>query len=283
MGKNITVLGAGAWGTAFGQVLADAGNTVTMWAKEQQIVEGIRDHHHNAVRLPSAEKLPDNMTATGDRAEAVKNVKAANQVTFNADQRVTDLFAKSGTNVDSASKSTTNVAKDADVTGTTYAEKDTNYPAKNAVDGKTVMESFWGTKGSENKTDTLNIKFKDGKQKIDDIRLYFYQSSSSQTISGYAEPANYKLEYQKDDGTWAPIADQVRTPNYAGANYNRIQWRPRPSASPSRRRPAWPSVSRRSKPTTPVSRLTALPRTRLRRWMLTCLPAPHLVPSSSVR
>ena len=46
MGKNITVLGAGAWGTAFGQVLADAGNTVTMWAKEQQIVEGIRDHHH---------------------------------------------------------------------------------------------------------------------------------------------------------------------------------------------------------------------------------------------
>ena len=52
MGKNITVLGAGAWGTAFGQVLADAGNTVTMWAKEQQIVEGIRDHHHNAVRLP---------------------------------------------------------------------------------------------------------------------------------------------------------------------------------------------------------------------------------------
>ena len=56
MGKNITVLGAGAWGTAFGQVLADAGNTVTMWAKEQQIVEGIRDHHHNAVRLPSVEK-----------------------------------------------------------------------------------------------------------------------------------------------------------------------------------------------------------------------------------
>ena len=118
-------------------------------------------------------------------------MKAANQVTFNADQRVTDLFAKSGTNVDSASKSTTNVAKDADVTGTTYAEKDTNYPAKNAVDGKTVMESFWGTKGSENKTDTLNIKFKDGKQKIDDIRLYFYGGAASQSIFGYAEPANY--------------------------------------------------------------------------------------------
>ena len=65
---KITVLGAGAWGTAFGQVLADAGNDVTMWAIEPEIVEGIRDRHHNAVRLPSVERLPENMTATGDRA-----------------------------------------------------------------------------------------------------------------------------------------------------------------------------------------------------------------------
>lgn len=72
---KITVLGAGAWGTAFGQVLADAGNDVTMWAIEPEIVEGIRDHHHNGVRLPSVEKLPDNMTATGDRAEAVKDAE----------------------------------------------------------------------------------------------------------------------------------------------------------------------------------------------------------------
>ncbi|MDO4913107.1 MAG: NAD(P)H-dependent glycerol-3-phosphate dehydrogenase [Bifidobacteriaceae bacterium] len=71
--KNITVLGAGAWGTAFGQVAADAGNNVTMWAIEPEIVEGIRDHHRNEVRLPSVDCLPDNMTATGDRQDAVKN------------------------------------------------------------------------------------------------------------------------------------------------------------------------------------------------------------------
>ena len=70
---NVTVLGAGAWGTAFGQVLADAGNNVTMWAIEPEIVEDIRDHHHNGVRLPSVKVLPSNMTATGDRAEAVAN------------------------------------------------------------------------------------------------------------------------------------------------------------------------------------------------------------------
>ncbi|MSS13216.1 NAD(P)H-dependent glycerol-3-phosphate dehydrogenase [Bifidobacterium tsurumiense] len=72
MGKNITILGAGAWGTAFGQVAADAGNDVMMWAIEPEIVEGIRDHHHNAVRLPSVERLPESITATGDRKEAVE-------------------------------------------------------------------------------------------------------------------------------------------------------------------------------------------------------------------
>ena len=72
---KITVLGAGAWGTAFGQVLADAGNEVTMWAKEPEIVEGIRTNHRNHVRLPFIERLPDAMTATGDRAEAVRDAE----------------------------------------------------------------------------------------------------------------------------------------------------------------------------------------------------------------
>ena len=72
---NVTVLGAGAWGTAFGQVLADAGNRVTMWAIEPEIVEGINTNHCNDVRLPSVTRLPDAMTATGDRAQAVANAQ----------------------------------------------------------------------------------------------------------------------------------------------------------------------------------------------------------------
>lgn len=70
---RVTVLGAGAWGTAFGRVLADAGNDVMMWGIEPTIVEGIRDRHVNEQRLPSVKQLPDNMTATLDRAEAVKD------------------------------------------------------------------------------------------------------------------------------------------------------------------------------------------------------------------
>ncbi|WP_314685780.1 NAD(P)H-dependent glycerol-3-phosphate dehydrogenase [uncultured Bifidobacterium sp.] len=68
---RVTVLGAGAWGTAFGQVLADAGNEVVMWAKEPEVVAAIRDEHRNPFRLPSVERLPDVMTATGDQADAV--------------------------------------------------------------------------------------------------------------------------------------------------------------------------------------------------------------------
>lgn len=70
---KVTVLGAGAWGTAFGQVLADAGNDVTMWAKEPDIVDAIEGSHRNPVRLPSVERLPDAMRATGDRGEAVRS------------------------------------------------------------------------------------------------------------------------------------------------------------------------------------------------------------------
>lgn len=68
---QITVLGAGAWGTAFGQVLADAGNTVTMWAMEPQVVKDINENHRNSARLPIVDKLPENLSATGDRQAAV--------------------------------------------------------------------------------------------------------------------------------------------------------------------------------------------------------------------
>lgn len=148
---------------------------------------------------------------------------AANQVTYGADDRVTEIFATSGQNIDSASDSQIDVARGADVEATYEAD---GYPATNAVDGKNVMESFWGTKGSENAEDSITVTFKDGAQTIDDVRLYFYQTSSSQTITGYKEPSVYTLEYQDESGEWKALPNQVRTPTYAGANYNRIQFDP---------------------------------------------------------
>ncbi|WP_428859054.1 beta-L-arabinobiosidase HypBA2 [Bifidobacterium dentium] len=147
----------------------------------------------------------------------------ANEVSYGSTSRITQIFAQSGQNVDEASRSQANVAQNADVEAT-YETK--GYPAANAVDGTNVMESFWGTKGTENAKDSIIVKFKGGAQTIDDVRLYFYQTSSSQTISGYSEPSVYTLEFQNEAGEWQVLPNQVRTPTYAGANYNRVQFDP---------------------------------------------------------
>lgn len=72
---KITVLGAGAWGTAFGQVLCDAGADVTMWAIESEIVDDINNNRCNSARLPIVPQLPRTMHATLDRAEAVEGAE----------------------------------------------------------------------------------------------------------------------------------------------------------------------------------------------------------------
>ena len=63
---KIAVLGAGAWGTAFAQVLADAGNQVVMWDIDPDVVDEINSQHSNTRRLPTVERLPDAIIAEGD-------------------------------------------------------------------------------------------------------------------------------------------------------------------------------------------------------------------------
>ena len=49
--KKIGVIGAGAWGTALAQSLANSGRDVLMWARETEVVESINDHHENSLYL----------------------------------------------------------------------------------------------------------------------------------------------------------------------------------------------------------------------------------------
>jgi glycerol-3-phosphate dehydrogenase (NAD(P)+) len=51
---RIAVLGGGAWGTALADLLARKGETVTLWAREPEVVDGINRHHVNAMFLPDA-------------------------------------------------------------------------------------------------------------------------------------------------------------------------------------------------------------------------------------
>lgn len=67
---RVAVFSAGSWGTAFGTVLADAGNDVTLWARREDVCANINDKHENSDYFPGVE-LPESMTATTDPAVAV--------------------------------------------------------------------------------------------------------------------------------------------------------------------------------------------------------------------
>lgn len=62
-------MGAGAWGTALAKVLADAGNSVTLWTRRPELADEINRTHRNADYLDVA--LPESIRATGDYAEAL--------------------------------------------------------------------------------------------------------------------------------------------------------------------------------------------------------------------
>lgn len=62
---NIGVLGAGAWGTALAQLVANNGHTVTLWAREADVVHTINTQHVNAAYLPGI-PLSGRITATDD-------------------------------------------------------------------------------------------------------------------------------------------------------------------------------------------------------------------------
>jgi glycerol-3-phosphate dehydrogenase (NAD(P)+) len=68
--SKVAVLGAGAWGTALGKVLADKGDRVVLWSRRQDLCDHILDRRENVRYLPNV-KLPDTMTATCDLARAL--------------------------------------------------------------------------------------------------------------------------------------------------------------------------------------------------------------------
>ena len=57
--KTFGVIGAGAWGTACAQALAEAGRDVVIWAREPEVVHVIETEHRNTVFLPGAELSPE--------------------------------------------------------------------------------------------------------------------------------------------------------------------------------------------------------------------------------
>lgn len=73
--EKISVLGAGAWGTALAQIAAANGRQVTLWAREEELTDNIRTKRENPIYLPGI-ALNENITPTHNPEEAVKNADA---------------------------------------------------------------------------------------------------------------------------------------------------------------------------------------------------------------
>lgn len=77
---KVAVIGAGSWGTALSQVLADNGHDVGLWARDRQLVCELNASHRNP-RYLSDEPLSERIFATASYDEALDRAAAVAVVT----------------------------------------------------------------------------------------------------------------------------------------------------------------------------------------------------------
>lgn len=69
--KNVTIIGAGSFGTALSIVLARAGNSVQLWARESEIAYTINNQHRNPSYISDV-TLPDSVKCFTDLEECLQ-------------------------------------------------------------------------------------------------------------------------------------------------------------------------------------------------------------------
>ncbi|SMC37566.1 glycerol 3-phosphate dehydrogenase (NAD(P)+) [Desulfocicer vacuolatum DSM 3385] len=72
--EKIGVIGAGSWGTALANLLADKGHKVDLWAYETEVVQDIMTHRENKMFLPGIALSP-NLIPSNDLEQVVKSNK----------------------------------------------------------------------------------------------------------------------------------------------------------------------------------------------------------------
>jgi len=77
---KVSVIGAGSWGTALSQVLACNGHDVGLWARKQEVIASINEHHINP-RYLSDVVLSENIVASVSYEEVLENSQAVVVVT----------------------------------------------------------------------------------------------------------------------------------------------------------------------------------------------------------
>ncbi len=74
MTGKVAVLGAGAWGTALGKLLAEKGNSVFLWSRRRELCDAVNATRENARYLPGA-PIPANMSCTDDLRTALQGAE----------------------------------------------------------------------------------------------------------------------------------------------------------------------------------------------------------------
>lgn len=69
--RNISIIGAGAWGTALAHAMAQAGRPALLWAREAAVAADINARHENRAFLPGV-VLDPRLSATTSLAEAAR-------------------------------------------------------------------------------------------------------------------------------------------------------------------------------------------------------------------
>jgi len=72
--SRVAVVGGGAWGTALADLLARKGETVTLWAREREVMESVNREHLNHLFLPDAPLAPE-LRAEADLQTAVRGAE----------------------------------------------------------------------------------------------------------------------------------------------------------------------------------------------------------------
>jgi glycerol-3-phosphate dehydrogenase (NAD(P)+) len=90
---RVSVLGAGAWGTALAKALADKGFPTKVWALGEDLAGNINQARENKRYLPGF-KLPDNLTASADLAESLDGAELTVLVVPSHAMREVTLKAK---------------------------------------------------------------------------------------------------------------------------------------------------------------------------------------------
>ena len=155
-------------------------------------------------------------TVTTATAAAVRRPQ---DVRFADDARVVDVFAKAGADVSTASTGIGEPRRGRPVTATFAAD---GRGAERCRERHDDQRALLGHGGIAERQATRSRSSSAATQTFDDVRLYFYDSSSTPRRSRATRPSLYTLEYAAS-GQWSPIPGRParRLPR---ANLNHVQF-----------------------------------------------------------